>query len=92
MKQIDKPIERIRKEVFGVSQVAFAEIAGTTQGSVSRWENGDQKPDLTEMDSIRKHAHEMGIARDDRWFFELPQPATDFHNIESSSGDAEAAA
>ena len=70
-----KPIERIRKEIFSVSQVVFAEIAETTQASVSRWEHGDQEPGLTEMDNIRKRAHEMGIAWDDRWFFELPETA-----------------
>ena len=67
-----RPIEHIRKEVFSVSQAVFAEIAGTSQGSVSRWEKGDQDPDLTEMEKIRECARERGIDWNDRWFFEIP--------------------
>lgn len=68
-----QPIEHIRKVVFDLSQAAFGEIAGTTQASVSRWESGEQSPDLDEMARIRASARERGIAWDDRWFFEAPQ-------------------
>ena len=67
-----KPIEHIRRVVFDVSQVAFAEIAGTTQPSVSRWEQGLQEPSHSEMERIRVEATSRGIQWDDRWFFELP--------------------
>lgn len=70
-----KPITHIRKHIFAVSQVIFADIAGTTQGSVSRWENGTQVPGLVEMDRIRRAAADRGIAWDDRWFFEIPEAA-----------------
>jgi DNA-binding transcriptional regulator YiaG len=67
-----QPIEHIRKVIFDLSQVAFGEIAGTTQASVSRWESGDQQPGLDEMTRIRAAARERGIAWDDLWFFEIP--------------------
>jgi transcriptional regulator with XRE-family HTH domain len=67
-----KPIEHIRKSIFDVSQTAFGEIAGTTQASVSRWEQGIQEPSQSEMERIRSEAALRGIEWDDRWFFEVP--------------------
>lgn len=67
------PIEHIRTRVFRTTQAVFAEIAGTTQASVSRWESGVQTPGQTEMASIRAEAAQRGLAWDDRWFFELPE-------------------
>lgn len=67
-----RPIENIRRVVFGISQIEFAEIAGTTQSSVSRWEQGLQAPDLAEMERIRKAAVKRGLTWDDRLFFEVP--------------------
>jgi predicted transcriptional regulator len=66
------PLENIRKNLFRVSQSAFGEIAGTTQASVSRWENGELEPGHTEMARIRSEAAERGIEWDDRLFFEAP--------------------
>jgi transcriptional regulator with XRE-family HTH domain len=68
-------IEHIRRNVFKVTQTAFSGFAGTTQASVSRWENNEQEPGLEEMARIREKASEMGIHWDDRWFFETPAPA-----------------
>lgn len=65
------PIARIRQEIFKVPQAAFADIAGTTQPTVSRWENGELSPDAIEMSRIRQAAREQGLAWDDRWFFEV---------------------
>jgi len=62
----------IRKHIFGVTQDAFAEIAGTTQASVSRWESGMLHPDRGEMARIRAAARQANIPWSDRWFFELP--------------------
>lgn len=70
-----RPIEHIRKNVFEVSQSVFAEIAGTTQASVSRWETGEQEPGLEEMARIRAAARKRRIEWDDRWFFDAPAPA-----------------
>jgi transcriptional regulator with XRE-family HTH domain len=67
-----KPIEHIRKSLFEVSQTVFAEIAGTTQASVSRWEQGAQEPSHSELERIRNEAIQRGIDWDDRWFFETP--------------------
>lgn len=65
------PIARIRQEVFKVPQAAFADIAGTTQPTVSRWENGELAPGAIEMGRIREAAREQGLQWDDRWFFEV---------------------
>ena len=72
-----RPIEHIRRVVFDVSQSAFAEIAGTTQPSVSRWEQGLQEPDLGEMARIRNAAVERGLSWHDRLFFETPKVKRD---------------
>lgn len=69
------PMKHIRKNVFGVTQVTFAGIAGTTQPSICRWEQGEQFPDHSEMDRIRQEAMNRGLPWDDRWFFELPEVA-----------------
>ena len=71
-----KPIEHIRKRLFDVSQTAFGEIAGTTQASVSRWEQGTQEPSQSEMQRIRDEAVLRGIDWNDRWFFETPSTST----------------
>ena len=67
-----RPIEHIRRSTFKVSQTAFGEIAGTTQASVSRWEQGTQEPSQREMERIRNEAVFLGLEWDDRWFFETP--------------------
>lgn len=69
------PITHIRKNVFQVTQTAFGEIAGTTQASVSRWENGEQEPSQSEMTRIREEAQRRELPWDDRLFFEVPQDA-----------------
>ena len=69
-------IVHIRKSVFDVSQAQFARIAGTTQGSVSRWERGEQEPGHSEMERIRAEAMRRGLDWDDRWFFEPPVTPT----------------
>ena len=66
-----RPIEHIRRNVFKSSQTAFADVAGTTQATVSRWENGELEPGREEMARIRNKAIEAG-EWDDRWFFEVP--------------------
>ena len=71
-----KPIEHIRKRLFHVSQATFGEIAGTTQASVSRWEQGSQEPSQSELERIRNEAVLRGINWDDRWFFEIPTDCT----------------
>jgi transcriptional regulator with XRE-family HTH domain len=67
------PIEFIRKHVFSLHQTAFAQIAGTTQATVSRWENGEFEPSREELEKIRSEARRRNLPWDDRWFFEVPQ-------------------
>lgn len=65
-------IERIRKDVFSLSQAAFAEVAGVTQATVSRWEAGEFEPNRDQLERIRDAALRDGKDWDDKWFFEAP--------------------
>lgn len=67
-------IRHIRKHVFKVTQAEFAALAGVTQATVSRWENG-VSPSLSEMQSIRQAATAKRIKWRDAWFFEVPEGA-----------------
>ncbi len=65
-----RPIQNIRKNVFRLSQQEFADLAGVTQPTVSRWERGVAL-DETAMRNIRAGAVSRGIRWDDRLFFEV---------------------
>lgn len=69
-------VAHIRKKVLGLSQQALADVAGVSQATVSRWENGELEPNRDEMSLIRSKAIDDGKAWDDSWFFEVP-PQTD---------------
>lgn len=70
------PLLAIRKHVFGVSQSEMAEIALTTQATVSRWETGELQPDLAQLDRIRTEAGRRALEWNDVWLFEAaPAPA-----------------
>jgi DNA-binding transcriptional regulator YiaG len=69
------PIRHIRKTVLDLSQVEFAAIAQVTQGTVSKWENGELDPNRDEMARIRALAKDRGIDWQDSWFFETPPSA-----------------
>lgn len=66
------PFRYIRKELFKVSQSEFAEIAGTTQASVSRWETGSSQPGHGEMERIRNAAIALNLEWATDLFFEVP--------------------
>lgn len=68
-----RPIAYIRQNVFQVSQASFAAIAGVTQATVSRWENGEFEPNRNELERIRSAACESGKPWDDSWFFKIPE-------------------
>ncbi|MBN9472293.1 MAG: helix-turn-helix transcriptional regulator [Bosea sp.] len=68
-------IERIRRDIFGLKQSEFAEIAGTSQGTVSRWESGESCPGLDQLQQIRTAAVERGLPWDDALFFDASLPA-----------------
>lgn len=65
-------IKHIRTNIFGVSQTAFAEIAGVKQASVSRWESSSNPtmPTLAEMKAIRDAALIRGLNWNDSFFFQ----------------------
>jgi len=62
-------IKHIRKDVFGVTQQAFAEIAGVQQSTISRWERGEAAPTLEEMGRIRDQAKVRKLKK--RWSDQL---------------------
>lgn len=73
-------IEAIRKSIFGATQAEFALIAGTTQATVSRWENGEGGPGLDELSRIRAEARQRGLDWSDAWFFEtVPEGSPEIH-------------
>jgi DNA-binding transcriptional regulator YiaG len=63
------PIARIRKEVFGLSQAAMAELIGVSQATVSRWEAGKSSPNRAALGHIRSCAIVRRLPWDDRWLF-----------------------
>lgn len=73
----DTPLKHIRKQVLKVTQRRLAEIAGVSQATVSRWEDGELSPDLTEMAAIRSEAINLGRDWDDALFFTKPEQAAE---------------
>lgn len=67
-------LKHIRKNVFKLTQAEFSVLAGVTQATVSRWENG-VAPSLDEMKAIRSAAEARKIKWNDRLFFETPKSA-----------------
>jgi DNA-binding transcriptional regulator YiaG len=65
-------VRHIRDNIFGLSQVAFAEIAGVSQATVSRWENGELEPNRDDMERIHSAARDRGLALDYETFFVAP--------------------
>lgn len=73
---MDAPLKIIRKNLFGIGQAEMAVITGVTQGTVSRWENGEFEPNREQMAAIRAAAAERKINWRDEWFFDassIPQ-------------------
>jgi transcriptional regulator with XRE-family HTH domain len=67
------PIAHIRQSVFKKTQAEFAALAGTSQATVSRWENGELTPDTGNLDRIRQAAQANNIDWNDSWFFVTPE-------------------
>lgn len=65
-------IEHIRCNVFHMTQAAFAEVAGVSQATVSRWEAGEWEPNRDDLARIRDAALTKGMDWSDAWFFEIP--------------------
>lgn len=68
-------IRHIRKVILGVTQARLAEIAGSNQATVSRWENGTLHPDRAQMARILEHARAANVALSPEDFF-APESAT----------------
>lgn len=68
-------LRHIRKTVLDLSQAEIAAIAEVSQGTVSKWENGELNPNMDEMARIRAAAIARGLPWDDSWFFETPEAA-----------------
>ncbi|MDX1240388.1 helix-turn-helix domain-containing protein [Sinorhizobium medicae] len=66
-------IAHIRKSVLKVSQSELADVAGTKQATVSRWETNQLSPDLEQLKSIREEVLRRGLDWDDAWFFSAPE-------------------
>lgn len=47
------PFKRLRKNVLRVTQQEIAEVAETTQATVSRWEKGELFPDAKQLAAIK---------------------------------------
>ncbi|WP_426313878.1 helix-turn-helix transcriptional regulator [Methylobacterium fujisawaense] len=64
----------IRKLVFGkrLTQAEFGRLAGVSQSTVSRWENGALNPTRDQMAAIRQAAFDRKIPWSDSWFFYEP--------------------
>ncbi len=69
------PVRFIRKNIFGMTQQAFADAIGSTQPSVARWEGTGRFP-AEHQDIVRLKGKaicaERGEDWDDSWFFEVP--------------------
>lgn len=60
---------RIRRNVFRVTQIEMAQIAGVKQPTISRWERGLREPGISHLQRIRAEARRRKLRWDDRWFF-----------------------
>lgn len=68
-------ILHIRTQVLRLTQAELAKIANVSQGTVSKWENGELEPDRDELGRIREEARRRGVEWDDKLFFEAPGEA-----------------
>ena len=66
-------VKHIRKNIFSVSQVEFAEIIGVRQATVSRQESNLLSLTIDQMERIRSEAVRRKIPWSDDWFFDVPQ-------------------
>jgi len=66
-------VKHIRTQVFKLAQAAFADVAGVSQPTVSRWEQQDVSPSRDDMARIRNAALERGLEWNDSWFFVVPE-------------------
>ena len=75
--RVMRPIAHIRTKLFKMNQTAFAKVAGSNQGTVSRWETGELEPDRDILERIREAALDRGLEWSDSLFFEVPPESAD---------------
>ncbi len=68
----DSPLRWVRRQVFGVRQDEFAEIAGVQRPSISRYENGRDNPSFPVLVKIRDEALRRDLPFSGDWFFAVP--------------------
>jgi DNA-binding XRE family transcriptional regulator len=67
-----EPVAFIRRAVFQATMPAMARIAGVSQGTISKWENGIHTPNADALGLIRAHARTLGCKWNDDWLFAVP--------------------
>lgn len=85
-------IKTIRKDVLHLTLRELAEILGVSQGTVSKWENGQHGPTVEHLAKVRAYAQRSGIAWSDSWFFGDPVTGGDETCVSHETDDAAAAA
>lgn len=65
------PVKHIRECVFRQTQSQFAVTCGTTQATISRWEDAGRVPSHKQL-AVRDAAKLLELNWDDRWFFQVP--------------------
>lgn len=63
-------MHHIRKQLFRLTQAEMAALAGVSQATVSRWENGELEPGRDDLAKIRQEAIRRGLQWDDALFFD----------------------
>lgn len=79
------PMKIIRKSVLKLTQREMAELAGTAQSIVSRWERGELEPDRQQMSAIREAALARGVEWKDEWFFDATSVSAESHGEAASA-------
>lgn len=66
------------RQLLNLPQNRIASIAGVSQATVCRWEQGQWEPNRDELERIRNYALQQGFDWDDAFFFPdggAPPPA-----------------
>ncbi|WP_422363151.1 helix-turn-helix domain-containing protein [Pyruvatibacter mobilis] len=74
MENVLTPPRYIREHVFGMTQLAFAQMVGVTQPMVSRYEKRGTFPAEVQR-TVLDHARLLNKRFEPAWFFEVPAEA-----------------
>lgn len=73
--ELPTPMLYVRKFILDLTQGEFAEIAKTSQGTISKWEAGELEPDRAQLALISEEIQRRRIKWNDTWFLRLPPDA-----------------